>query len=50
MSGEFVVGRAQEAQLSKTLLPKVNAQDLQAIADNLRSTSNCVIKVVSHRR
>lgn len=50
MSGELVIGRAKEALLAKTLLPKVTATDLQKLAYKLHSSCNCVIKVASHRR
>ncbi|KAL3146657.1 hypothetical protein ABBQ32_000885 [Trebouxia sp. C0010 RCD-2024] len=35
---DFVVGRKYEAQLSKTLLPRITAADLQKLADSFVST------------
>ncbi|KAK9820030.1 hypothetical protein WJX72_005269 [[Myrmecia] bisecta] len=47
---EFVIGREFEARLSKTFLPKITAQELAALAEMLRSTCSCVVKVGSHKR
>ena len=47
---DFVVGRQYEAQLSKTLLPKITAADLQKLADRFKPSSSCTVKAISHNR
>lgn len=47
---DFVVGRQYEAQLSKTLLPKITAADLQKLADRFEPSSSCTVKAISHKR
>lgn len=47
---DFVVGRRYEAQLSKTLLPKITAAHLQKLADRFKPTSSCTVKAISHKR
>lgn len=47
---DFVVGRQYEAQLSKTLLPKISAVDLQKLADRFKPSSSCTVKAISHKR
>lgn len=47
---DFVVGRQYEAQLSKTLLPKITAADLQKLADRFKPSSSCTVKAISHKR
>ncbi len=50
LHGEFVIGREFEARLSKTFLPKITARELSALAELMRSTCSCVVKVGSHKR
>jgi len=47
---DFVVGRKYEAQLSKTLLPRISAADLQKLADRFKPSSSCTVKAISHNR
>lgn len=47
---DFVVGRKYEAQLSKTLLPRITAADLQKLADRFKPASSCTVKAISHKR
>ncbi len=47
---DFVVGRKYEAQLSKTLLPRISAGDLQKLADRFKPSSSCTVKAISHNR
>lgn len=39
-----------EARLSKTLLPRVTAGDLQRIASSCGTDRSCVVKTVAHKR
>ncbi|DBA85638.1 TPA: hypothetical protein ACH3X1_005214 [Trebouxia sp. C0004] len=47
---DFVVGRKYEAQLSKTLLPRISAADLQKLAARFKPSSSCTVKAISHNR
>ena len=50
LSDEFVVGRDKEARLFKSIIGSVTAEDVQRVAEQLRSSASCVVKAVSHRR
>ncbi|CAL5222596.1 g4987 [Coccomyxa viridis] len=50
LSDEFVVGREKEARLFKSIIDKITAEDVQQVAEQLRSSASCVVKAVSHRR
>lgn len=47
---DFVVGRKYEAQLSKTLLPKISAADLRKVADRFKPSCSATVKAISHKR
>lgn len=47
---DFVVERQYEAQLSKTLLPRISAADLQKLANRFKPASSCTVKAISHKR
>ena len=49
-AGEFVVGADYEARLSKTLLPRVKAAQLQRLADACCIDQSCVIKAIAHKK
>jgi hypothetical protein len=49
-AGEFVVGQEYEARLSKTLLPRVTAEDVQRVADLCRVENSCLVKAIAHRK
>ena len=50
LTDEFVVGREKEARLFKSIIDKITAEDVQQVAEQLRSSASCVVKAVSHRR
>ena len=50
LTREAVVGREEEVRLNKTLLPMVQPEQLQAIAESFKSCCSCVVKAVSHHR
>lgn len=50
LSDEFVVGRDKEARLFKSIIDTITAEDVQQVAEQLRSRASCVVKAVSHRR
>lgn len=50
LTGELVVGREKEARLTKTLVPTIHAADLLQVAQHYRPSSNCVVKVASHKK
>ena len=50
LSDEFVVGRDKEARLFKSIIDTITAEDVQQVAEQLRSSASCVVKAVSHRR
>ena len=50
LSDEFVVGREKEARLFKSIIDTITAEDVQQVAEQLRSSASCVVKAVSHRR
>lgn len=45
-----MVGADYEARLSKTLLPRVKAAQLQRLADACRIDQSCVIKAIAHKK
>lgn len=47
---DFVVGRKYEAQLSKTLLPRITAADLKKVANNFKPSCSSTVKAISHKR
>lgn len=49
-SGELVVGRKKEASLVKTILQKIELEDLLLEARNFTLDQNCVIKATSYQR
>lgn len=49
LTGEPVPGIVYEARLAKTLLPRITAEDMQAVADAYRTHNSCVIKTVSEQ-
>ncbi|MCO5571807.1 hypothetical protein L7F22_025555 [Adiantum nelumboides] len=49
LRGEPVVGIEYEAQLQKTLLPQITAEEVSKVAENYRTTCSCVIKTVEPR-
>lgn len=53
LNGEFVVDRKKEAHLCKSMLNKISREDgskFKELAHMCCSTSNMVVKTVSHRR
>eukprot|EP00249_Psilotum_nudum_P022861 c28663_g1_i1 orf=451-3468(-) len=46
LRGEPVVGIEYEAQLQKTLLPKITAAEVSKVAEHYSTTCSCVIKIV----
>ena len=49
LTGEMVLGRDHEAQLSKTLLPRITASDAHKLTERYRSSCDLVVKTVSHK-
>mmetsp|Transcript_26988 Transcript_26988/g.69981 ORF Transcript_26988/g.69981 Transcript_26988/m.69981 type:complete len:1010 (+) Transcript_26988:157-3186(+) len=50
LNSELVVGQDMEARLTKTLLPKILADELRPFADAMSPSSSCAIKTVEHRK
>lgn len=49
-TGDFICDRVYEVQLAKTLLPQITLEELQGLAEEYRSSSNCLVKAVSHAK
>ncbi|KAG2437776.1 hypothetical protein HYH02_011151 [Chlamydomonas schloesseri] len=50
LNNEFVTGQEYEARLSKTLMPQITREAVEACARRYRPSDSCVVKVVDHSR